>query len=68
MKNIRILLLVFPFCLSALFAEKVQQLGASLDGYRFEFPCKGKMPEGGVAGWLKEIAVDVTSQPAVACP
>lgn len=45
MKNIRILLLVFPFCLSALFAEKVQQLGASLDGYRFEFPCKGKMPD-----------------------
>ena len=30
--------------------------------------CKGKMPECGVAGWLKEIAVDVTSQPAVACP
>ena len=45
MKNVRALLLALPFCLSALFAQKAPRPGASLDGYRFEFPCKGKMPD-----------------------
>jgi hypothetical protein len=45
MKNAIALFLAFPFCLSALFAEKAQKPGTALDGYRFEFPCKGEMPD-----------------------
>jgi hypothetical protein len=45
MKNSIALFLAFPFCLSALFAEKAQKPGTALDGYRFEFPCKGEMPD-----------------------
>lgn len=45
MKNALALLIAFPFCLSVLAAEKAQKPGAALDGYRFEFPCKGEMPD-----------------------
>jgi hypothetical protein len=45
MKNALALLIAFPFCLSVLAAEKAQKPGTALDGYRFEFPCKGEMPD-----------------------
>ena len=48
--------------------EVACSVGDTCDAQKTDIDCKGKSSEGGVAGWLKEIAVDVTSQPAVACP
>ena len=45
MKNALALLIAFPFCLSALAAKTFPRPGYALDGYRFEFPCKGEMPD-----------------------